>query len=137
MKCLRNGTACITDTDMQTIMHSIGRPEDFAAEDLDFQSQPGKKTMAPESESFTGSNYQNQGNIRQERFFRDENNKLVGGVCAGLANYFGIDKLVVRILFLIFHARFWFWNFSISYFMGCCSKQRVNKNRIVSQTLVS
>lgn len=105
---LKKGAACITDTDVQTIMHSIGRPEDFAAEDLDFQSQPGKQTTSPESESFTSSNYQNQGNVRPERFFRDENNKLVGGVCAGLANYFGIDKLVVRILFLIFTLGFGF-----------------------------
>lgn len=29
------------------------------------------------------------------------NNKVIGGVCAGLANYFGMDPVVMRIIFLI------------------------------------
>lgn len=32
---------------------------------------------------------------------RDPNHKTLGGVCAGLANYFGVDMIIPRILFLI------------------------------------
>ncbi|HMA33912.1 MAG TPA: PspC domain-containing protein [Chloroflexia bacterium] len=31
------------------------------------------------------------------RLYRDENTKMVGGVCAGLADYFGLDVTLVRI----------------------------------------
>ncbi|MFT4154152.1 PspC domain-containing protein [Parafilimonas sp.] len=103
---LKKGQPCITDADVDTIMHSIGRPEDFEAQDADFH---GSKAEGAEEKTFTSNeSSQPQGSIRPERFYRDENNKFIGGVCAGLANYFGIDKLVVRILFIIFTMGFGF-----------------------------
>ena len=32
---------------------------------------------------------------------RDTQHKVIGGVCSGLANYFGIDAVLVRLLFVI------------------------------------
>lgn len=32
---------------------------------------------------------------------RDPNNKMIAGVCSGIANYFGWDPTVVRVLFAI------------------------------------
>ncbi len=102
---LTKGSTCITDTDVQAIINSIGRPEDF---DTDLNENPG--TKANSNNANAGSTYTNTqySNIRSERLYRDENNKLLGGVCAGLANYFGIDKLVVRILFILFAFGFGF-----------------------------
>jgi phage shock protein C len=34
--------------------------------------------------------------------YRDEQNKVIGGVCAGLANYFGIDISLARVIFVLF-----------------------------------
>src|SRR5690606_5927104 len=42
-----------------------------------------------------------QGFQASKKLYRDENEKVIGGVCSGLANYFGIDVVVVRILFVI------------------------------------
>ena len=36
------------------------------------------------------------------RLYRSGRDKIVGGVCGGIAEYFGIDPVVVRILYLIF-----------------------------------
>jgi len=36
----------------------------------------------------------------EKRLYRDEHRKMIAGVCAGLADYFGIDVTVVRVLFL-------------------------------------
>ncbi len=105
---LKKGQSCITEDDVHTIISSMGKPEDFAAEEADYQNQNSKKTTAEQSSASSNTNNQTYSNIRPERFFRDENNKLLGGVCAGLANYFGIDILVVRILFLIFTFGFGF-----------------------------
>ena len=32
---------------------------------------------------------------------RSTQNKVIGGVCAGLSNYFGVDPVLVRVGFLI------------------------------------
>ncbi len=31
------------------------------------------------------------------RLYRDEQHKMIGGVCAGLAEYFGVDVTLVRV----------------------------------------
>jgi phage shock protein C len=36
-----------------------------------------------------------------KKLYRDENNKMIGGVCKGLADYFDIDVSLVRALFLL------------------------------------
>ncbi len=35
------------------------------------------------------------------RLYRDELNKMVGGVCKGIADYLDIDPTIVRVLFLV------------------------------------
>src|ERR1041384_3557548 len=37
----------------------------------------------------------------QERLMRDMQHKKIAGVCAGLANYFGVDAVLVRLIFLV------------------------------------
>ncbi|MCA9837445.1 MAG: PspC domain-containing protein [Trueperaceae bacterium] len=32
---------------------------------------------------------------------RSESNRVIGGVCAGLGHYFGVDPTLVRVIFLI------------------------------------
>lgn len=47
----------------------------------------------------------------ENRLYRDENHKILGGVAAGLANYFNIDVSIIRIIFLFsgffFGTGFW------------------------------
>jgi len=40
-------------------------------------------------------------NGRQKRFYRDSENKVIAGVCSGLAAYFHIDPLWVRLAFIL------------------------------------
>jgi phage shock protein PspC (stress-responsive transcriptional regulator) len=101
---LKKGTSCITDADVESVIASIGRPEDFEADDAEYRG-PAASTTGQKTYANTSSQH---AFVRPERFYRDENNKLIGGVCAGLANYFGIDKLVIRILFVIFTFAFAF-----------------------------
>ena len=37
----------------------------------------------------------------EKRLQRSTKNKMIGGVCAGLAHYFNIDPTIVRVIFLI------------------------------------
>ena len=104
---IKKGATCITDDDINAIINSIGRPEDF--EPLD-DAQPNNTSSSASSSANTqqqesSNTYTTNGH---KRLYRDENNKVLGGVCAGLANYFNVDIIVVRIIFVILFFSFGF-----------------------------
>lgn len=37
----------------------------------------------------------------EKKLYRDESRKVIGGVCAGLADYFGMDVSIVRLIFVL------------------------------------
>jgi phage shock protein PspC (stress-responsive transcriptional regulator) len=39
--------------------------------------------------------------LNDKRLYRSRENRMVGGVCAGLGNYLGIDPTVVRLIFVL------------------------------------
>ncbi|MCE1198418.1 MAG: PspC domain-containing protein, partial [Marinilabiliales bacterium] len=41
------------------------------------------------------------GRARSRRLYRDPEDKVLGGVCGGLGAYFGIDPVIIRILFVL------------------------------------
>ena len=105
---VRKGASCITDADVEEISISMGRPQDFEAEDL--QEKKATASAAAASQSFAGSGAQSQpippqssttNSTGKKRLYRDSSDKFIGGVCSGLANYMNIDPAIVRILFAI------------------------------------
>jgi phage shock protein C len=36
----------------------------------------------------------------EKKLFRSRNNRMIGGVCAGIGDFFGIDPTIVRLLFV-------------------------------------
>ena len=103
---LKKGSTCITDEDVNNIIKSMGRPEDFDDEEAKVHSQLGGNTTEKTQntkETFTSGN---------RRLYRDENNKILGGVCSGIANYFGIDPLIIRVLAVVGNV-FSFWTYLI------------------------
>ena len=92
---ITKGATCITDDDVNAIIKNMGRPEEFEAMD-DTQTQSSASSSAQQEQS-TGSN-QPAGN---KKLFRDENDKVLGGVCSGLANYFNMDVVIARIIFVV------------------------------------
>ncbi len=98
---LKGGATCVTDSDVEAIIKSIGRPEDF--DEAAGGGGTDNAGNAGSSNQNTGSQQQSSSNTTggSKRLYRDENNKAVGGVCAGLANYFGLDPVVVRVITVI------------------------------------
>lgn len=37
-----------------------------------------------------------------KKLYRSRTNKMLGGVCAGLGDYFGIDPTIIRLLWALF-----------------------------------
>jgi phage shock protein PspC (stress-responsive transcriptional regulator) len=94
---LKKGAVCITEADINLIIESIGRPADFEAQD-GFEAQSSSSNTNYTSSPNEGQN--NWDNVRPKRLYRDEQNKVLGGVCSGIANYFGLEPLLVRILWI-------------------------------------
>lgn len=96
---LKKGVTCITDDDVNAIIKSMGRPEEFEGEDG--TASYAQNTAGAGSETHQQQYQQASSDTAHRKLYRDENDKIVGGVCAGLANYFGIDLAVVRIIFVV------------------------------------
>ena len=74
------GEKVVTVDAVKEVMSILGRPEEIESEsDSETPREKPKK-----------------------RLFRNLQNKLLGGVCAGIASYFAVDPTVVRILTVVF-----------------------------------
>lgn len=96
---IKKGNPCVSEADLDAIIHSIGRPEDFEDEENAAAGNTAAQAQAAQSQSQQSSENTTQKSHRQ--FFRDETNKKIGGVCAGLANFFNVDVTWVRLIALI------------------------------------
>jgi len=74
----------------------MGRPADFDEQGAGTSSTENKESTQPKTEQ---TNYQQTDTVK--RLYRDENNKVLGGVCSGIANYFGTDPVIIRIISVI------------------------------------
>jgi len=76
-----HGEQVVLPADVTFLKEQLGDPKDFA-EDADNEATGDRPTDA-------------------KRLFRDTDNAMLAGVAAGLANYFGIDVLIVRLVFVV------------------------------------
>ena len=81
----------ITLTDVEEIIAQMGKPEEFS----DDSTQDTNEYIKEEKTT--------------KRLFRDPDNKVIGGVCSGIAAYFGWDVTILRILLIILAFPI-FWN---------------------------
>jgi phage shock protein PspC (stress-responsive transcriptional regulator) len=88
---LKKGATCITDADVDEIINSMGHPEDFD-QDEEPKINGSRKSAGSAQETVTEEPH---------RLYRSENDKMLGGVCGGLAAYLKIDSSFVRILFAL------------------------------------
>lgn len=90
---LKKGATCITEETVNGIIASMGRPEDFEGEEANVKSQLGGEGQQSKS------NFQYSANdAPRGRLYRDDNDKLLGGVCSGVANYLRLDPTIVRLV---------------------------------------
>ena len=76
--------------DVDAVILVMGQPEDYRID---------------EESSSTQHSFSMKNNVTK-KLYRDKETSIVGGVCAGLGHYFGIDKVWIRIFLFIL---VWFW----------------------------
>ncbi|MCL2290252.1 MAG: PspC domain-containing protein [Bacteroidetes bacterium] len=87
----------ISETVIKEIIVILGEPEEMESSEQD-----------PD----VGFSKKNKKEIRK-KLYRDMDNRVLGGVCSGLAAYFNIDVVLIRILFVVFFIGFSILNFSL------------------------
>ena len=89
---VRKGATSVTDADIDEIIASMGRPEDFDEDNAD-TAEPTKQAQQQQ--------YTHAETKAKKRLYRDSGDKFIGGVCSGIAAYLNVDPAIVRILFAI------------------------------------
>lgn len=78
----------INTSDVDFIISQLGTPEDLGV-DYSFREEAQKKTSISNKK-------------KSKTIFRDSDARVIGGVCAGFGHYLEIDKLFIRIAFIVF-----------------------------------
>jgi phage shock protein PspC (stress-responsive transcriptional regulator) len=77
-----SGEQVILLADVKFLKEQLGNPKDFAEEDDGTSPTDNKPSDS-------------------KRLYRDTDNAMIAGVAAGLGNYFGVDTLIIRLLFVV------------------------------------
>ncbi len=91
--------------DVDSVMETMGKPEEFAGENVEENSN---------NNSQNNSQTESTEPIKK-RLFRDPDHKAVGGVCSGIASYFDVDLVWIRLamFLLIFFGGLSLWIYII------------------------
>ncbi len=81
----KNALSTIVMKDIDELIATIGRPADF---DENYTAETTQEKKAPVEE--------------KRKLFRNKKDKVIAGVCSGIANYFAIDPIAVRLIFALF-----------------------------------
>jgi phage shock protein PspC (stress-responsive transcriptional regulator) len=73
--------------DVDDVIAVMGQPEDYRIDE--------------EGIGATATNFSSSSSTGSRKLYRDKDGEMIGGVLAGLGHYFGIDKVWLRIFFLI------------------------------------
>jgi len=82
----------LTQTDIDKMVVMLGKTEDFDLVEVK-EGEPKKSVAA----ILQASQVQN---FSQKKLMRDPDDRIIGGVCAGLAHYFNISPIVMRLIVL-------------------------------------
>ena len=118
---LTDGKQIINGEDVESLITTMGSIQDFEAIE-----EPADQQYR-EQQSTSGTTDQ------PKKLYRDNKRKVVGGVASGLANYFGIDPLWIRLILVVGVLGFgcflvggcqWIFPDRIYHFLDCSTRIR-------------
>lgn len=93
---IRKGDTSITDAHLDEIIASMGSVEDF--EEAEKETVAAGTSASQQKDTEAEYTYTKK---ERRRLYRDSSDKMIGGVCSGIANYLNVDPAIIRILFAI------------------------------------
>ena len=96
---LKEGKQVVTLTDVKHLMTTMGSIHDFQA----IEGDPIPETDAgySEEESRHTDSWQTTDTYEAKKLYRDTKRKIIGGVAAGISNYFHLDPLWIRLVMIL------------------------------------
>lgn len=88
---LQNSKKVITQSMVDKIMNIMGQPEDYQVDD----EQQTHTEKEPQHANPTSTQKM------PKKLYRDIDSRAIGGVCTGLGYYMGIDRVWIRLIFLL------------------------------------
>jgi len=89
---IRLGYEVITSKDVEEVISRVGKPADFGDDEPENRKEEKQASQ---------QNYQQIYQQVKKTFFRDDDHKMLGGICSGLAAYFDWDVLLVRLIAIV------------------------------------
>lgn len=93
----------ISMADVESMIAVMGQPEEFM--DDETREENARRQQENNQSEADYSNYEESTEPEfdrgPKRFYRDPDEKILGGVCSGIGHYFGIDPIIIRLLFII------------------------------------
>jgi phage shock protein PspC (stress-responsive transcriptional regulator) len=86
-----NKVEVITNEMVEEVISRMGKPEDFM--------EPADEESASKAQS-SGTSPEGEPKLRR-RLYRDGESRVLGGVCSGMAAYFNIDVVILRVIFVL------------------------------------
>ncbi len=87
---LAAGAPAIDRSDVNKVIETLGPAYTIGA------------TNAEPQNPYVPTRYEKRsGHSSQRRLYRNPNDKMLGGVCGGIANYFDIDPVIVRLIMVV------------------------------------
>jgi phage shock protein PspC (stress-responsive transcriptional regulator) len=90
---LKSSKQVVTLSDIDEVILMMGTAEDFAR---DAEMNNDNEDYQQSSKSRSNAEFDRQ----HRRLYRDIENNIIGGVCSGLASYFNIDPVWIRLAFI-------------------------------------
>jgi phage shock protein PspC (stress-responsive transcriptional regulator) len=84
-----NNKQVITADDVEVVATAMGKPEQFAPE-TDTDTKTNTTSQMPYTQYYG-----------KRRLYRDVDDRVLGGVCAGIAHRFNIDPIWIRLIFFV------------------------------------
>jgi phage shock protein C len=90
---LNAGAPAIDKADVNKVIDTLG-----AANEINDNASSNNTRSQFNTASMNNQQYQYES---ARRLYRNPNDKVIGGVCSGVANYFDIDPVIVRLVFAV------------------------------------
>lgn len=101
---LNEGKQVIVDEDIDELIHTMGTVADFEAQiEMDeTDSQKAQESVTENEPSAENQSKSEEAQAKeQKKLYRNSKHRILGGVASGIAHYFSIDPLWVRLLLLL------------------------------------
>lgn len=115
---LDEGKQIITQEDVDDLITTMGTTKDFE-ETIESEPEADKNATGHDGKTKSDEKEIPETDFeKSKRLYRDEKRKVIGGVASGLAHYFGVDPIWVRLLMIALLFNIFFWGLSSFVFIA-------------------